>query len=244
MVRHSVQGEDLTSQAHSLLRDAAVDDTLDIRRQPRFAPLRRPDQMIVHFQFTAPPHPIPIHVYTPFRILPGNHTIEELPVAFPSEGRLAEGPQTWVSTRDSSAARSLAHLFLSLAFSRPIVYTFPASAGGQTDGENNMSNLTPETAQWAETWLDAVADGSNTMSQASAFSIEKHGGLEAVKALAEQRGVHLLLLTDDEGNEWLPPAPSPSRSSAEKAPPPQTFSLPTRPVSATIQAAKALDVEQ
>ncbi len=55
--------------------------------------------------------------------------------------------------------------------------------------------------QWTADWLDRVADGSNTMSQRKRTSIEtRGGGLEAVKALAEQKGVHLLLLEDDEGN--------------------------------------------
>ncbi len=38
------------------------------------------------------------------------------------------------------------------------------------------------------------------MSQRKRTSIEARGGLEAVKSLAEQKGVHLLLLEDDEGN--------------------------------------------
>ena len=56
------------------------------------------------------------------------------------------------------------------------------------------------TTQWAAQWLDGVADGSNTMSQRKLSSIEtRGGGLDAVKALAEQKGVHLLLLEDDKG---------------------------------------------
>ncbi|MDQ6693752.1 MAG: hypothetical protein M3014_04930 [Chloroflexota bacterium] len=66
---------------------------------------------------------------------------------------------------------------------------------------------TPEdesTKQWASAWLDTVADGSNTMSQRRLSSIEKRdGGLEAVKAIAEEKGVHLLLLEDDKGNELI-----------------------------------------
>ena len=39
------------------------------------------------------------------------------------------------------------------------------------------------------------------MSQRKLTSIEgRGGGLEAVKALAEERGVHLLVLTDDKGD--------------------------------------------
>lgn len=62
---------------------------------------------------------------------------------------------------------------------------------------------TPETtSQWATDWLDGVADGSNTMSPRKWSSVEKRGGgLEAVKALARERNIHLLLLEDDKGNE-------------------------------------------
>lgn len=59
-------------------------------------------------------------------------------------------------------------------------------------------------AQWAADWLDRVADGSSTMSQRKLTSIEtRGGGLDAVRALAEQKGVHLLRLEDDEGNELI-----------------------------------------
>lgn len=62
---------------------------------------------------------------------------------------------------------------------------------------------TPET-KWANDWLDSVADGSNTMSQRKRSSVEKRGGgMNAVKAIAKKKGVHLLLLEDDKGNELL-----------------------------------------
>ncbi len=58
--------------------------------------------------------------------------------------------------------------------------------------------------QWARDWLEAVANGSNTMSQRKRSSIEKRGGgLKTVKAIAKKKGVHLLLLGDDEGNELV-----------------------------------------
>ncbi len=61
---------------------------------------------------------------------------------------------------------------------------------------------TETTKEWATTWLDRVADGSNTMSQRKLSSIEKHeGGLEAVKAVATKKGVRLLLVRDDKGDE-------------------------------------------
>lgn len=59
------------------------------------------------------------------------------------------------------------------------------------------------TEQWAIDWLDSVADGSNTMSQRKLSSIEKRGGLESVKSLAQERGVHLLQIEDDKGNELV-----------------------------------------
>lgn len=65
------------------------------------------------------------------------------------------------------------------------------------------TNLTEANTQWAINWLDSVASGSNAMSQRKLSSIEKHGGLEAVKRLAEARGVHLLLLEDDKGDELV-----------------------------------------
>ena len=68
-----------------------------------------------------------------------------------------------------------------------------------------MSTNQPDpAAQWAAAWLDTVADGSNTMSQRKLSSIEKHGGgIDAVKAIAKEKGVHLLLLEDDKGNELV-----------------------------------------
>ena len=58
--------------------------------------------------------------------------------------------------------------------------------------------------QWASDWLDKVADGTSTMSQRKLSSVEtRGGGLSAVRALAEQKEVHLLRLEDDEGNELI-----------------------------------------
>ncbi len=61
-----------------------------------------------------------------------------------------------------------------------------------------------ETNRWVTDWLDAVANGASTMSQRKLTSIQvRGGGLETVKAIAEEKGVHLLLLEDDEGNELV-----------------------------------------
>ncbi len=68
-----------------------------------------------------------------------------------------------------------------------------------------MSTPPPDSAaQWAAAWLDSVANGSNTMSQRKLSSVERlGGGIAAVRAIAEQKGVHLLLLEDDQGNELI-----------------------------------------
>ena len=74
---------------------------------------------------------------------------------------------------------------------------------------------TPETdvtEKWAADWLDGVAAGANTMSQRKLSSVEmRGGGLEAVKALAEARGVHLVVLEDDKGNELVAASTKPFR---------------------------------
>ena len=62
-------------------------------------------------------------------------------------------------------------------------------------------NRSASTARWAAEWLESVADGSHTMSQRKLSSVEKRGGgIEAVKVIAKQKGLHLLLLEDDKGN--------------------------------------------
>ena len=72
---------------------------------------------------------------------------------------------------------------------------------------------TQSASQWATRWLDAVADGSNTMSQRKLSSIQaRGGGLEAVKIIAEQKGVHLLLLEDDKGNELVAASTKPFKT--------------------------------
>ena len=62
-------------------------------------------------------------------------------------------------------------------------------------------SIHPEAEQWAGAWLDAVASGAGTMSQRKLLSIDKRGGgIEAVRRLAEARGIHLLMLEDDKGD--------------------------------------------
>ena len=58
--------------------------------------------------------------------------------------------------------------------------------------------------EWALRWLDSVASGANTMSQRKLKSIEKRGGgLAVVRRIAKTRNLHLLRLTDDQGNELI-----------------------------------------
>lgn len=56
---------------------------------------------------------------------------------------------------------------------------------------------------WMERWLDSVAAGASTMSQRKLATIDARGGLKALRKLAKQRGIHLVLLTDDRGVELL-----------------------------------------
>ena len=50
---------------------------------------------------------------------------------------------------------------------------------------------TEKQRQWADAWLDAVADGKATMSQRKASSVElRGGGRLAVSELARAKGVH------------------------------------------------------
>ena len=56
---------------------------------------------------------------------------------------------------------------------------------------------------WIETWLDGVVSGRATMSQRVMSSIEAHGGLHRLVSAAQERGVHLVRLTDDHGKELV-----------------------------------------
>lgn len=58
-------------------------------------------------------------------------------------------------------------------------------------------------SEWIETWLASVAEGRATMSQRSAASVERNGGVEAAVRAAQARGVHLVRLIDDEGKPLI-----------------------------------------
>ena len=65
---------------------------------------------------------------------------------------------------------------------------------------NNMS--AGET--WASRWLDLVASGGRTMSQRKLESLmTKGGGINSVLKVARKRGVHLVVLTDDKGDQLV-----------------------------------------
>ena len=64
---------------------------------------------------------------------------------------------------------------------------------------------------WIGEWLDSVVAGESTMSQRVLSGVEKHGGLDALRRQAEQRGVHILLLEDDHGREVLAASLKPFR---------------------------------
>ncbi len=51
---------------------------------------------------------------------------------------------------------------------------------------------------WATRWLSSVTDASMTQRRLS--SVERYGGLAALERAAKAQGVHLLQLTDDNGN--------------------------------------------
>lgn len=52
-------------------------------------------------------------------------------------------------------------------------------------------------------WLDSIERGRATMSQRRLAWAERHGGLDCLVEKARARGVHLVKLIDEEGNELL-----------------------------------------
>jgi len=62
----------------------------------------------------------------------------------------------------------------------------------------------PAAERWAARWLDSVAIGSQVMSRRLVTSVDtRGGGLIFVRRLARQRGLHLLLLVDADGNQLV-----------------------------------------
>lgn len=54
-----------------------------------------------------------------------------------------------------------------------------------------------------EVWVESVANGAASMSQRNLHWVEVNGGLDKLIETARARGVHLVQLTDDKGNELL-----------------------------------------
>jgi hypothetical protein len=62
----------------------------------------------------------------------------------------------------------------------------------------------PAAERWASRWLDSVAIGSRVMSRRLVRSVDtRGGGLIFVRRLARQRGLHLVLLVDADGNRLV-----------------------------------------
>ena len=57
--------------------------------------------------------------------------------------------------------------------------------------------------EWIEAWIASVAEGRVTMSQRSAASVDRHGGVKAAIKAAEARGLHLVRLIDEEGKALI-----------------------------------------
>lgn len=71
---------------------------------------------------------------------------------------------------------------------------------------------THEADAWTENWLASVADGTQTMSQRMLTRVEERpGGLKAVCAVAQAKGVHLAVFTDDHGVELVAASRHPIR---------------------------------
>lgn len=69
--------------------------------------------------------------------------------------------------------------------------------------------MSPEA--WAVEWLDKVASGQATMSQRKLSTVEARGGINALKKLARERGVHLLVVVDEDGAEIVAASRHPFR---------------------------------
>lgn len=63
-----------------------------------------------------------------------------------------------------------------------------------------------------EDWIKSVATGASTMSQRNLKWVEANGGIDKLVDAAKQRGVHLVQLTDDKGNDLLAASPKPFKT--------------------------------
>ena len=63
-----------------------------------------------------------------------------------------------------------------------------------------------------EDWIDSVATGGSTMSQRNLKWVEANGGVDKLVDTASRRGVHLVQLTDDKGNDLLAASQEPFKT--------------------------------
>ena len=66
--------------------------------------------------------------------------------------------------------------------------------------------------QALDDWVASVAAGEAKMSQRNLKWVEANGGSNKLVEVAKRRGVHLVQLTDDKGNELLAASKDPFRT--------------------------------
>lgn len=54
-----------------------------------------------------------------------------------------------------------------------------------------------------DAWISSVASGTATMSQRNLKWVEANGGMAKLVETAKNRGIHLVQLTDDKGNQLV-----------------------------------------
>lgn len=57
-------------------------------------------------------------------------------------------------------------------------------------------------SEWTAAWLDSVVQDKNSMTQRKLTSVDRLGdGLDALRVAAQERGVHLLLVENEHGEQ-------------------------------------------
>jgi hypothetical protein len=68
----------------------------------------------------------------------------------------------------------------------------------------------PMAEAWTTRWLDSVAAGPRAMSRRKVASVDAWGGgLVFARSLARQRGLHLILFVDGQGNRFVAASKNP-----------------------------------
>jgi len=60
-----------------------------------------------------------------------------------------------------------------------------------------------------EKWIESVAASHAKMTQRNLNWVEANGGITALVEIAKRRGIHLVQLRDDKGNDLLAASPEP-----------------------------------